>query len=200
VKLDEPVTTLGDYALSVLLIVLGVLTPLMSPAWPSVLWAAAFIASAVAAALGGTSHGFGPRLSARLAAQVWRATLLAAVGANCLLLLAVTIDHAPGALVPLLVALAAAKCATAVALAWRRPEYRVVIYDSAVTIAVVLLVEIARLAEPGASWIVAGGVLATVGALVQRSGFRRSRPWNHNDAYHLIQAAAFYGLFRGATA
>lgn len=199
-KLDEPVTALGDYALCVLLVVLSVLTPLTSPEWPSAIWAAGFFASAVAAGLGGTSHGFGPRLSARPAAQIWRATLLVAVGANCLLLVAVTVDHAPGALVPLLVGVAVAKCVVAIALAWRRPEYRVVVYDSAITIAAVLLLEIARLAEPGASWIVVGALLAAFGALVQRSGIRRGKPWNHNDIYHLIQAAAFYGLFRGATA
>ena len=77
-NLDEPVTTLGDYALCVFLVVLGVLTPLIRPERPSALWAAGFIASAVAAGLGGTSHGFGPRLSAQLAAQIWRATLFAA--------------------------------------------------------------------------------------------------------------------------
>lgn len=199
-KLDEPVTALSDYALAALLVVLGGLTPLVSPAWPSALWAAGFVVSAVAALLGGTSHGFGPRLSARLAARLWRFTLLAALGANCLVLLAVTVGHAPGPLVPPLVGLAVVKCAIAAGLIGGRPEYRVVVYDSALTIAAVLLVETLRLTEPGATWIVAGAGLAILGALVQRSAFRKGRPWNHNDAYHLIQGAAFYALFRGATA
>jgi hypothetical protein len=47
-------------------------------------------------------------------------------------------------------------------------------------------------------WITGGVVVTVIGLIVQRTGFRSHRDFNHNDVFHVIQIAAFYLLFRGA--
>jgi hypothetical protein len=52
--------------------------------------------------------------------------------------------------------------------------------------------------EGTVKWIISGTLTTVLGLIVQRSGFRSHRDFNHNDFYHLIQIAGFYFLFRGA--
>jgi hypothetical protein len=47
-------------------------------------------------------------------------------------------------------------------------------------------------------WIILGALTTVAGLIVQGTGFRSHRNFNHNDLYHIIQIAAFYFLFRGA--
>ncbi len=46
--------------------------------------------------------------------------------------------------------------------------------------------------------LVAGLCVTLAGFAIQQSGFRHGAHFNHNDAFHLIQIAAFYLFFRGA--
>ena len=55
-----------------------------------------------------------------------------------------------------------------------------------------------RREEGTVKWIISGGLVTIIGLIVQRTGFRSHRDFNHNDLYHLIQIAGFYLLFRGA--
>src|SRR5579864_672206 len=48
--------------------------------------------------------------------------------------------------------------------------------------------------EGTVKWIVSGGLVTLFGLIVQRTGFRSHRAFNHNDLYHLIQIAGFYLL------
>jgi hypothetical protein len=48
------------------------------------------------------------------------------------------------------------------------------------------------------TWLLLGIAVTAVGAVVQRSGFRSHKDFNHNDAYHVIQIAGLYFLFKGA--
>src|SRR5262245_33124568 len=47
-------------------------------------------------------------------------------------------------------------------------------------------------------WLIAGIVTTLIGLMVQSIGFRHAETFNHNDAFHLIQIAAYYFLFRFA--
>ena len=52
--------------------------------------------------------------------------------------------------------------------------------------------------EGTVKWLLYGALVTIIGLIVQRSGFRSHRNFNHNDLYHLIQIAGFYLLYRGA--
>ncbi len=74
----EPVTLLTDYALGAfgLFLSLRLARRARRTGQQSILlWAGALAAMALAAVLGGTYHGFGPRLGARAGAVLWAATL-----------------------------------------------------------------------------------------------------------------------------
>lgn len=75
-KISEPATTLTDYALAILAMVLGARL-WMTPARPTgvTLWSLGFFATAAAALTGGSFHGFRPRWSSRLRTAVWNVTL-----------------------------------------------------------------------------------------------------------------------------
>ena len=54
--------------------------------------------------------------------------------------------------------------------------------------------------HPASRFTLAGLGVAVVGAAVQASNWRAHKPWNHNDAYHLIQVGALACLKRAGHA
>ena len=113
------------------------------------LWCAAFIASSVAALLGGIYHGFTLYFDASTLRVIW-GVLVYAIGVSTGLMIGGI--HA----------------------AYIQRE------------------------EGTVKWLVSGALITVVGLVVQRTGFRSHRDFNHNDFYHVIQIAGFYMLFRGA--
>ena len=75
--LHEPMTLVTDYALGLLSAVLAVRMRHRGLAQSRSQWSAALCACAVAAFAGGTYHGFLPWMDERVAAVLWRLTLLA---------------------------------------------------------------------------------------------------------------------------
>lgn len=49
------------------------------------------------------------------------------------------------------------------------------------------------------SWLRRGLFLTLGGFAIQATGFRQGLDFNHNDAFHVIQTAALYLFFRGAS-
>src|SRR5262249_55487507 len=77
-QITEPVTTLTDYALAAASLVFALFTARRFGPQTRVcvwFWCAAFIASGVAAALGGTYHGFSIYLDTRTRGRLWDVTL-----------------------------------------------------------------------------------------------------------------------------
>lgn len=80
-------------------------------------------------------------------------------------------------------------------------EFRYVIYNYGMTLAVVLLVQIYQGAvrkAPSAGWIAAGILVSFLAALVQQSGLALHPSFNHNDLYHVVQMGGMVLLYRGA--
>jgi hypothetical protein len=81
-------------------------------------------------------------------------------------------------------------------------EFRYVIYNYGMTLAVVLLVQIYQGVvrnAPSAGWIVAGILVSFLAALVQQSGLALHPSFNHNDLYHVVQMVGMVLLYRGAS-
>jgi uncharacterized protein DUF6962 len=159
-------------------------------------WACALAATGVAAVLGGTSHGYAPVLGKETHGLVWRLTYASAGVANfCMgygIALAALPERARRPALALLLVRLVAVVAALVALA----EFRYVLYDYAITLALLLALAAWRSARgrPGAVWVTAGVVVSAMGAAVQLARVGQGRAFNHNDLFHVLQAIGL-GLY-----
>jgi hypothetical protein len=196
----EPMTVTTDYVLSAvagaLAAMLGTRDEGQSPRrW----WAASFAAVSLAAMAGGTWHGWGRGMDAGPRAALWLATY-ALVGLGHLLILAGAVAAAArGRVRGLLLAAATLRYAVFVAAIARSADFRYVVYDYAGTLLGLLALAgwLARRGRPGASWIAAGVAVSLLGALVQRGRLAPAPAFNHNDLFHVVQAAGLWLYYRG---
>jgi hypothetical protein len=198
-KIREPATMVTDYLLATLALPLaGILlaTGVRSDSAGVALWGAAFLTIAVAAACGGTVHGF-PRQLGMRRLVLWRVTtLLLALSADLVLVAAgLSLLERPQAV--WLAALAALKLALFATWTRSRDDFRSVVIDQSLSMAMLLaLVLSAGPTTAGAPWIVAGVIVCFLAGVVQRSELAALR-LNQNDLSHLLQLVAIYLLYRG---
>ena len=196
----EPTTLLTDYALA------GVTAWL---AWSlfragegqrsRALWSLAFAALALAAALGGTWHGFAPAFAPIAVILVWKATVLCVGIASFGMLAGSAGSTTAGNARKTLVAIAAAKLAVYSGWMVGHSEYIYVIADTGTALVLIAALHLWSAARDRASrWILAGVGVSVLAAGVQASGFALHRHFNHNDLYHVIQIAAMILLYAGA--
>jgi hypothetical protein len=193
-------TVLTDYGLAAVAIALALkLRALEEGQTSRRLWAACFLAVALAAIAGGTSHGWAPRLGDTSRAALWLVTYgLVGLG-NVFILAGAVVAAARGGLRKALIALVVVRFAVWFAFIAMKPDFRYVIYDYAGTLAglLVLAAWLARRQRPGGGWIAAGVAASLVGAVVQRGGKGLGAGLNHNDLFHVVQAVGLYFYFRG---
>ncbi|PLX85689.1 MAG: hypothetical protein C0617_03130 [Desulfuromonas sp.] len=163
------------------------------------LWGAAFVASALAAAAGGVVHGFTDQLGP-LQGGLWKVTVYSVGLASLLLVSASSYAAARGAGRALLIALALAKFVFYAVWMAGHDAFRYVIYDYAPALLLVLILMgwgAARRSVPGALWVV-GGILVSFGAAaIQMKGPDLHLHFNHNDLYHVVQMGGFWLWYRG---
>ena len=70
-------------------------------------------------------------------------------------------------------------------------QFRYVLYDFAITLAGLLGLAAALClrSQRGAAWLVAGVAASTLGAVIQLGRYGQGRAFNHNDLFHVVQAA-----------
>jgi len=162
-------------------------------------WAAAFVATGVAAVLGGTSHGYAPVLDRETHGLVWRFTYVTVGIANfCILYgaaLAAVPPRAHRAVLAVLVVRLVVVAAALIALA----QFRYVLYDYAITLAGLLGLAAALAGRrlPGSGWVVAGVAASALGAVVQLGRIGQGSAFNHNDLFHVVQAIGIALYARG---
>ena len=196
----EPTTMLTDYALAG---VTGWLAYSLFRAREGQrarsLWALAFAALALAAALGGTWHGFAPTFAAIAVLLVWKATLLSVGIASFGMLAGSAISTTAGSARKSLLVIAAVKLAIYSGWMVGHSEYIYVIADTGTALVLVAALHLWSAARDRASrWILAGVGVSVLAAGVQASGFALHRHFNHNDLYHVIQIAAMILFYAGA--
>jgi uncharacterized protein DUF6962 len=198
--ISEPATLLTDYVLA------GVTAWL---AWSlfraregqraRALWALAFAALALAAALGGTWHGFAPSFAAIAVVLVWKATVLCVGVGSFGMLAGSAMSTTAGNARKALLAVAAAKLAVYSAWMVGHSEYIYVIADTGAALILVAALHLRSAPRDSASrWILAGVGVSVLAAGVQASGFALHRNFNHNDVYHVIQIVAMILFYAGA--
>jgi len=169
-------------------------------ALPVHFWAAGFFALGFAAFLGGTWHGFSPRLSAPAAALLWKATLAGTGCASFFLVVGAALGSVGRRGASAVAAAAALKLGIFLLWAASHDEYDGVILDSGAAMAAILgLQGVAwmKRRSPSAPWIASGILVSFAAAAVEALGFSPGPRFSHDDLYHVVQIGALFLLYRG---
>jgi hypothetical protein len=164
------------------------------------LWAFALMAVAIGSYAGGTYHGFQHGLEPAIATVLWKATTISMGMASFFLLTSALTSAFAGRDRPWLMAGAALKLAIYVGWMLGHDEFRFVIYDYGSTLAILLLLVVAERTHGvgGHRGLIATGILISIAAaVVQQSGFRLHRHFNHNDLMHVVQMGGVWLLYKG---
>lgn len=202
-SITEPVTLLTDYALAAVSGWLAWRLFAMRSGQASRLsWALAFAALALAAAIGGTFHGFAPLLAKGVLAVLWKATVLAVGVASFGMLAGSATAAATGALRQALIVVAVVKLLVFTVWMLGHDDFIFVIADTSIALATVAVLHgwlALRRSDRASLWTLAGVAVSLFAAGVQASGFTVHQHFNHNDLYHVIQIAAMMLYYRGVS-
>ena len=200
--ISEPATLLTDYVLGALAGFLAWRMVSLKANIATRYWALALAAIAGASFAGGTYHGFAPAMSPSAAASLWKTTTLA-MGLASFCLTASAIGAAfHGSTRRLLLSAAAIKLTIYAWWMLRHDAFLYVICDyGSALLFVLILVAANRLhGEAGHRASIGGGILVSaVAAVMQQSGIRMHRHFNHNDLMHVIQMGGVWLLYRGGS-
>ena len=165
-----------------------------------ILWGLSFVATGIAALIGGTSHGFALYFGTVTKEVIWIATLYSIGFASLFLLSAAIITTFKKPLRDWLLAATAAKFILFAVWIFSHSEFKYVIYDYVPAMIGVLILQVYGKYSRGdksAVWISSGILVSFGAAAIQQSGFTLHEHFNHNDLYHVIQMGAIYLLYKG---
>lgn len=201
-NITEPVTMWTDYAISIAALFFAVRLgrwSLHQKQRSIGLWALSFGGVALAAALGGTCHGFTLYLSRAMIFRLWYGMLYALGLSSFSMLAATVISTLPRrwhrwSLLAIGIKSVLYLVDTA---AHYHFAYAIADYLSAMLIMLGLQVRAIYQRQAAAKWIGAGILLSGVAVAVQALGLAIGS-FNANDLYHVVQLVALYSLYRGA--
>ena len=203
VQIFEPMTLATDVLLGLLTATLG---------WRMVreggaasrhaprLFGSALGATAIGSFAGGTYHGFAPILDPAVAALLWKLATLAMGVASFLLTAAAITSAWAGSLRRGLLVAAAVKLLVYSAWMLTHDDFLFVIVEYGSSLLVVLgLLALHRLhgAERFRTYLGGGILVSIVAAVIQQTGVRLHRHFNHNDLMHVVQMGAVWLLYQG---
>jgi hypothetical protein len=195
----EVVTMVTDYLLAATAFGAAMWLWKSAAAVPGRWWAAAFVATGVAAVLGGTSHGYAPVLANPAHGLVWRLTYVTVGIANFCVLYGAAMAAVPPRLFRAIVVVLLVRLLAVAAALILVAELRYVLYDYALTLAGLLGLAAALGArrQPAAGWVAAGVAASALAAVVQVGRIGQGRVFNHNDVFHVVQAIGIALYARG---
>ncbi|MCH6560395.1 hypothetical protein IH799_08600 [candidate division KSB1 bacterium] len=203
-QITEPTTMLTDYLLGLFTVILAVRLFKLNENQQEnsiLLWAGALVATAIAAFLGGTSHGFALHFSDFAKTAIWKATVYSIGLASFFMLSGTLFAAVANPLRKLLLGLVLLKFLVYAGWMISHDEFKYVIFDYAPAMFGVVLLQLyaySRWKHKSAVWLISGVVVSFAAAGIQMSGFTIHQHFNHNDLYHVIQMGAIYLLYRGA--
>ena len=199
--ISEPMTMLTDFALGAASAVFG--WRLYQDAREERArrcWALAFGALAVSALLGGTHHGFAAAMSQATFAISWKVTIFAIGVFSFGMMAGSVLATTRGAARTALLVIASAQLAVYTAWMLAHDDYRYVVLDTAIAMAMLLSLHgwsaVSR-RDQASYWALAGIAVSALAAAVQYHRVTLHAHFNHNDLYHLVQIAAMALFFRG---
>jgi len=163
-------------------------------------WGAALVATAIAAFLGGTSHGFTLYFSDFAKNTIWKATVYSIGLASFFMLSGTLFAAVANPLRKLLLGLVLLKFLIYAGWMISHDEFKYVIFDYGPAMLGVVLLQLyayLKWKHKSAVWLISGVLISFAAAGIQMSGFTLHQHFNHNDLYHVIQIGAIYLLYRG---
>jgi hypothetical protein len=199
--MNDPATSLTDYAIAVECLILAV--ALLRFSWTEKIWSLAFISVSIATLLAGTFHGFGSALSIPHQVQLWQGMRLALVTASFFTLTAAAADcRRPWRRFWW----AAAIGKLTVMLVWIRATWgfalAVVDYMSALVIVLLLAWRRSRPSQPHWRpspeflWMLGGLMISAIAALMLVIPWPLASNVPPAAAFHIIQIGALYCIYR----
>lgn len=207
--LTEPTTALTDYLIAVVALILagfllrvGRLNQQVSVCW----WAMAFGCVAVAAALGGTCHGFVLWLGKALSDRLWLMMIYALSFASFAMLMGTIVGSVSPPIRRWLWLGAIGKSMVV----WIGLSYvlrfDIAAIDYLISMGIVLVLQLQQWPNPplssspslAAPWLIAGILVSGMAIGILSSRFTLSAFFNHNDLYHLVQLVGLGLLYQGA--
>ena len=202
-QISEPMTMITDYLLGAwaLYLSLKLARKGISRGQRSILfWGLSFFATAVAALIGGTSHGFALYFGTATREVIWISTLYSIGFSSLFLLSAAIIATIKKPLRDWLIAFTVVKFILFAVWIFSHSEFKYVIYDYVPAMIGVLILQAYGKYSRGdksAAWIISGILVSFGAAAVQQSGFTLHEHFNNNDLYHVIQMGALFLLYKG---
>jgi energy-converting hydrogenase Eha subunit A len=208
IMLAEPTTTLTDYAIALESTLLAVALLGQNKIQHDKLglqrsrffWGIAFGWVAIAAAAGGTCHGFAPILTLSLLNRLWTLTGYAIGCASFFMLLGATFSTFAGWIRWVAIVAISGKAALYLAQVGQYQQFVPMAIDYGSAMLVVVLLQWVQLERQrrSAIWISAGIGVSMIAIGIQATRISIAPSFNHNDLYHLVQMVALYLLYRGA--
>ena len=201
--ITEPMTMATDYLITIFAFVWGIRMLGKNKARPGRavrFWAGALIFTGVAAATGGTFHGFITMMPDWLDTTTWKATMVA-IGVASFCFASATIFTAfKGGLRRILLWVVAVKLLAYLWWLIGHDHFKYAIYEYSPTMVAALIIQLylwMKRKDPAAPWIVAGIAVSFLAASVQMVGVGLHEHFNQNDIYHVVQIAGLYLFYRG---
>ena len=159
-------------------------------------WIRALFAMSASAFVGGSYHGIAPNFAPGLAVIWWRFVLVLVCGIGLCMGVSLIREIVPVKRQRGWNGLLVAKLMLSVAVVMIQPKFSVAMLDYGLAmIAWAVAAVFCRRAWSG--WMLAAVGLSVVAGWVQQSGWGISVHLDHNAVYHLIQASALFGFYRG---
>jgi hypothetical protein len=197
-NLYEPATVITDYLLALVGLVFGLLLRRGARPGPGARrwFARALLLSALSAFVGGSYHGLAPNFSPQVAALWWRLTLIILSCVSAALAFSLMYEMAPAPSRKRFRNLILLKFGFFAGLALVQPLFLVAIADYGTALIAWLIVAVV-VRRPWRGWMLTAIGLSVLAATVQQLRLSPSAHFNHNDLYHVIQALALAGFYRG---
>ncbi len=200
--MNEPTTVLTDYALAVLALLLARRLALARPRGPlsARLWAASFVALAVAGLAGGTWHAIPRDAQPALRHLLWSASYVAIGLADLLLLAGAAQEALCGRLRRMALALAAGRFLVYAPCVVGLHGFVVVAAEVGVTVLCLAAfgLDLARRRQPAAPFVLGGAAASFAGGLVMALRLDLHPHFGRNDLFHVVQMVGIWLFFRGA--
>jgi hypothetical protein len=201
--INEPMTTLTDYAIAVesgLFAILLICCRCKYHRFSRGLWAIAFGGTAIAAILGGTCHGFVTYLGSTTSLVLWRGMIHSLSLASAFMVWGTINTSVYYGLQPWLFTAIGLKSALCGYWAISHQDeffYSAVDYLSAMFIVLILQVPTWRYQWLGAAYTTSGVALSGIAAALLWNRWSLVATLDPNVTYHLIQMAALFLLYQG---
>ena len=198
--LYEPTTAITDYIIFILGITFGWFTLSIQDSQFHQLWGTSFITIAIGAFLGGTTHGFGPKLSQIPRTVIWRATLIFVAATGLLLAMSTALVFVTGKGEDALYITAGVLLISFYNRIRTQDNFQsvVIFYLPLMGISFIgFLVAFFYYGMTGALSISIGLLVSLAASWVQVMKIALHENFNHNDLFHVIQMLGMYLMYRG---